>query len=245
MENKEEAMAKVKELVNQSNNIVILLGVGTLIESGGENIWSSRECYRIESIYHKSPDEMMAVGFYSARGSKFYDFYKNEIISEDHEPASLYYDIKRLQDSGKVKKIITQNVDGIHYKAGLTDCIELHGSIHNNVCPHCGKNFDLDYIKSAKAVPLCDVCGTSIKPGIRLFGENIANNLMTDAVNACEQADMIIALGTNMSDNMVRFCSADYKGDKFVLISKEEHYMDKYADIVIHDEVSKVLPLIF
>lgn len=240
----EQLIERVRNMVRDASQIVVLLGVGTIIESGGENIWSSRECYRLEDIYHKSPDEMMSVGFYSARRDKFFEFYRNEIISANLEPASLYYDLKRLQDQGKVKKIITQNTYGLHNKVGLEGVIELHGNIHNNWCPHCGKKFDLDYIQASKSVPLCDECGTAVRPGIRLFGENIANNLMTEAVNACEGAEIILALGTNMYDNMVKFCTGNYKGNKLILLTKEEHYMDKYADIVIHDKVCNSLPQI-
>ena len=89
---------------------------------------------------------------------------------------------------------------GLHYKAGLTNVVELHGNINNNYCPHCQKKFDIHYMRDAKSVPLCDECGTAIRPGIRLFGESIGNDLMTEAVNACEEADLILCLGTNMYD---------------------------------------------
>ena len=244
MSNEDAVIERVKNMVSESKNIVVLVGIGTIIESGGENLWSSRECYRLEGIYHKTPDEMMDVGFYSARRDKFFEFYKNEILSQDLEPASCYYDLKKLQETGKVRKFISQNIFGLHKKAGLKDVIELHGNIENNRCPHCGKEFDVKYMRNAKGVPLCDACGTAIRPGVLLFGETIANNLMTEAVNACEGADLILALGTNMYDNMVKFCTGTYKGNRLVLITKEEHYMDKYADFVIHDKVSNVLPKI-
>ena len=240
----EAVIEKVRKMIEESGKVVALLGIGTIIESGGENIWSSRECYRLEEIYHKSPDEMMNVGFYNARKDRFFEFYKNEIIKEEYEPASLYKDLKRLEDQGKLKMVITQNYYGLHEKVGLKNVIELHGNVQNNWCPHCGKKFTLEYIRNSKSVPLCDECGSCIHPGIRLFGENIANNLMTEAVNVCENADVILALGTNMYDNMVKFCTDNYKGGKLVLITKEEHYMDKYADYVIHDCVSNVLPQI-
>lgn len=242
MGTQEAVIERVKKMVSESSKIVVLTGIGTVIESGGENIWSSRECYRLEEIYHKTPDEMMNVGFYSARKDKFFEFYKNEIISKEYEPASLYADIKRLEDQGKLKMLITQNYYALAEKAGIKNVIALHGDVHNNWCPHCGKKFTVDYLRAAKAVPLCDECDSAIRPGIRLFGENIANNLMTEAVNACEDADMILALGTNMYDNMVKFCTGNYKGGKLVLITKEEHFMDKYADYVIHDNVCNVLP---
>lgn len=242
MGTQEAVIERVKKMISESSKIVVLTGIGTVIESGGENIWSSRECYRLEEIYHKTPDEMMNVGFYSARKDKFFEFYKKEIISKEYEPASLYADIKRLEDQGKLKMLITQNYYALAEKAGIKNVIQLHGDVHNNWCPHCGKKFTVDYMRAAKAVPLCDECDSAIRPGIRLFGENIANNLMTEAVNACEDADMILALGTNMYDNMVKFCTGNYKGGKLVLITKEEHFMDKYADYVIHDNVCNVLP---
>ncbi len=244
MKNTEQVIERVKRMVNESQRIVILLGVGTYIESGGDNLWSSRVCYYMEDRYHKSPDEMMSVGFYSARRDKFFEFYKNEIISKDLKPSSLYSDIVRLQKTGKIKRIITQNIDGLHTMAGLKDVLELHGNINKNWCPHCGKAFDLDYIRKSVNVPLCDKCFAPIRPGIRLYGENIENGLMTEAVNACEKADLILILGTNMYDNMVKFCTGFYNGSKLVLITKEEHYMDKCADVVIHDNVYNVLPQI-
>lgn len=237
-------LGRIKEMTAEANNIVVLLGVGALIESGGENLWSSRECYRLEDIYHKSPDEMMEVGFYSARRDKFFEFYKNEIIAKDLKPASLYYDIKKLQDAGKIKAIVTQNTDDLHNQAGLKDVIELHGNINNNKCPHCQKTFDLQYMRNAKAVPLCDECHTSIRPGILLFGESMDNQKMTEAVNACEGADLILCLGTNMYDGMVKFCTGTYTGERLVLISPEEHYMDKYADYVVHTTVCDAMKFI-
>ncbi len=244
MADQSEVIKKVRDMIDESSRIVVMLGVGAIIESGGENIWSSRECYRIEDIYHKSPDEMMSVGYYSARRDKFFDFYKREIIGVDLKPASLYQDLKRLQKKGKILKIITQSYYDLHNEAGLTDVVELHGNVNHNHCSECGKEFTLEYIRAQKGVPLCDECKSAIRPGVLLFGETIHNDLMTEAVNACEEADLILVLGTNMYDNMVKFCTEDYKSDRVVLITKEEHFTDRYADLVIHGKVSDVLPLV-
>lgn len=244
MADQSEIIKKVRDMIDESSRIVVMLGVGAIIESGGENIWSSRECYRIEDIYHKSPDEMMSVGYYSARRDKFFDFYKREIIGVDLKPASLYQDLKRLQKKGKILKIITQSYYDLHNEAGLTDVVELHGNVNHNHCSECGKEFTLEYIRAQKGVPLCDECKSAIRPGVLLFGETIHNDLMTEAVNACEEADLILVLGTNMYDNMVKFCTEDYKSDRVVLITKEEHFTDRYADLVIHGKVSDVLPLV-
>ena len=185
---------------------------------------------------------MMSVGYYSARRDKFFDFYKREILGVDLKPAGLYQDLKRLQKRGKILKIITQSYYDLHNKVGLTDVVELHGNVNHNHCSECGKEFTLEYIKAQKGVPLCDECKSAIRPGVLLFGETIHNDLMTEAVNACEEADLILVLGTNMYDNMVKFCTEDYKSDRVVLITKEEHFTDRYADLVIHDRVSDVLP---
>ena len=245
MTDQKETIQKVKEMVYHSSKIVVMVGVGGIIESGGENIWSSRECYRIEDIYHKSPDEMMSVGYYSARRDKFFEFYKNEIIGKDLKPASLYSDLKRLEKTGRILKIVTQNYYDLHHRAGLRNVVELYGNVKQNHCTRCGKEFPEEYIREAKGVPLCDECKAPIRPGVLLYGETIHNDLMTEAVNACEAADLILILGTNMNDNMVRFCTGNYEGDQpLVLITKEEHYSDHYADYVIHGKVSDMLPLI-
>jgi len=235
-------IGKVRAMIEDAQQIVVMLGVGTVIESGGENIWSSRECYRIEEIYHKSPDEMMSVGYYSARRDKFFEFYKKEILGANLKPAPLFKDLKRLQKAGKIRKIITQNYYDLHHQAGLKDVVELYGNVKNNHCTRCGKEFSEEFVRKSKGVPLCDDCNAAIRPGILLFGEKIHNDLMTEAVNACEDADLILVLGTNMYDNMVKFCTGNYTGERLVLISKEEHYTDRYADFVIHDTVSNALP---
>ncbi len=244
MNDQNATIQAVREILRRSSNVVALLGVGTVIESGGENIWSARECYRIEEAYHKSPDEMMSVGYYSARRDQFFNFYKKEILGRKMimKPAPLYKELFRMQRSGKLKKVITQNYYNMHSEAGLDDVVELHGNIMNNRCPHCGKKFSVDYIREAKGVPLCDECGTAIRPGILLYGETIGNNLMTEAVNACENAETILVLGTNMYDHMVQFCTGNYKGSHLILITKDEHFTDHYADYVIHGEVSEMLP---
>jgi NAD-dependent deacetylase len=184
------------------------------------------------------------VGYYSARRDKFFDFYKREILGPEMKPASLFKDLRKLQKTGRIRKMITQNYYDLHSEAGLRDVIELYGNIKNNICPRCGKSFSVEYMKNAKGVPQCDECKSAIRPGIMLFGEKIHNDLMTEAVNACEKADLILVLGTNMYDNMVKFCTGNYKGDRVVLITKEEHYTDRFADYVIHDKVSNVLPLL-
>ncbi|MCR5249975.1 MAG: hypothetical protein K6E50_05155 [Lachnospiraceae bacterium] len=244
MEDQKETIEKIRLLIRDSNRIVVMIGVGAVIESGGENLWSSRECYRIEEAYHKSPDEMMSVGYYSARSERFFDFYKREILGPRLTPAPLFKYVKRLQKTGKIRKIITQSYYDLSEQAGLRDVVALHGTIKNNHCTHCGKEFSVDYIRESSGVPICDDCKAPIRPGILLLGETIHNDLMTEAVNACEEADLILVLGTNMNDNMVRYCTGNYEAEHIVLITKEEHYSDKYADIVLHGIVSETLPLV-
>ena len=121
MEDQKETVEKIRQLIKDSNKIVVMIGVGAVIESGGENLWSSRECYRIEDAYHKSPDEMMSVGYYSARSERFFDFYKREILGVQLTPAPLFDYVKRLQKTGKVRKIVTQSYYDLSEQAGLTD----------------------------------------------------------------------------------------------------------------------------
>lgn len=238
----EESKERAKEILASANHIVALLGVGVVMECGGLNYLNNQVIYRIEEQYHRSPDEIMSSGFYSARTERFFQYYKDEYLADQCEPNETFRALKMLDDEGRLKACITQNTHGLEKKAGIRNVIELYGSRNVNWCTKCGKRFPMEYILHSKGVPVCDECHTTIRPGIRLYGEMIRNDVMTEAANTCQEADVLIVLGTNFYDSMVRFAINHYRGDKLVLISKHEHFRDKYADVIIHEEVKDVLP---
>lgn len=239
-----ESVERVKSILSGSKNIVALTGVGVVMECGAKNYLNNEVIYDVEDKYGRSPEEIMSSGYFNARIEKFFRYYKDEYLSDNCKPNETFEALKKLDDAGILSCCITTNTHGLEREVGIKNVIELYGTRMLNRCTGCGKRFPLKFINDAKGVPLCDECLKPIRPGIRLYGELIRNDLMTEAANACAEADALFVLGTNFFDSMVRFAISHYQGDKLVLITKHEHFRDKKADIVIHDEVKNVLPMI-
>lgn len=238
----DDSLERAKAVLKSSDRIVALLGVGVVMECGALNYLNNQVIYRIEDTYHHSPEEIMSSGFYSARTERFFQYYKEEYLADCCKPNETFEALKKLDEQGKLKACITTNTHGLEKEVGIGKVIELYGSRNVNWCTKCGKHFSVDYIRQSKGVPLCDECLNPIRPGIRLYGEMIRNDVMTEAANACQEADALLVLGTNFYDSMVRFAINHYSGDKLILLSKHEHFRDKSADIIIHEEVRSVLP---
>ena len=238
----EAVLGHVKTMISQANNIVCVTGLGTVVESGGVDIWSSDNLYRIEKEYGDSPEEILSAGLYATKKEKYYKFYKKEVISTLPEPNETFAALKKLQDRGKLRATISMNIYGLEYRSGLRNVIEFQGTIYSNYCPICKKNFPLDYILSAKNVPVCDECKVALRPGLRLFGESVRNDRMTEAAAACANADLVLVLGTNLYGSKVRYSTGHYTGNKLILINEEEHFTDRYADYVLHGKCKDILP---
>lgn len=237
-----DSIERTRDILKSCDKVVALLGIGTVMECGALNYLNNEVIYRIEDTYHRSPEEIMSSGFYSARTENFFKYYKDEYLQDTCEPNDTYRALKKLDDDGKLYACITQNTHGLEKKIGIHHVIEIYGNRNNNWCTKCGKHFDMDYILHSRGVPVCDECQGVIRPGIRLFGEMIRNDVMTEAASACQNAEALIVLGTNFYDPMVCFALNHYQGDNLILISKHVHYLDKSADIIIHRQVKDVLP---
>ena len=233
----------VKKLVKGAKHIVCIMGQEAMTECGGVNLWSPDNFYRIEKQYGKSPEEMLSAGELTARKVYFYNFYKNEVITTLPEPGPTYTAMKKLQEAGKLSEIISFNIYGLEYRAGLRNVIELAGSVYDNYCPLCKKLYPIEYVIESKGMPLCEECKAAVRPNIRLHSEKVQNDLYTQAVLAYRNADMILVLGGNLSGSKMRYCTGHYEGNKLVVIHSEPHYTDKYADYVICDSPMNVLPL--
>lgn len=242
IKSQEAILGHVKTLISQANNIVCITGLGTVVESGGTDIWSSDNLYRIEKEYGDSPEELLSAGVYATKKEKYYKFYKKEVISILPEPGAIFAALKKLQDVGKLRATISMNIYGLEYQSGLRNVIEFQGTIYHNHCPLCKKNFSLDYIKEAYGVPICDQCKVALRPGLRLFGESVRNDRMTEAAVACSDADLVLVIGTNLYSSKVRYATGYYAGNKLILINDEEHFTDKYADYVLHGQCKDILP---
>lgn len=243
MRKMEEAVLNhVKTLISQANNIVCVTGLGTLVESGGIDFWDIDHLCRIEREYGDSPEELLSAGFYATKKEKFYNFYKKEVISTIPKPSETYAALKKLQDMGKLRATISLNICGLEYRSGIRNVIEFQGTIYNNYCPLCKKNFSLEYLLDAKGVPVCDDCKVALRPGLRLFGESVRNDRMTEAAVACANADLVLVLGTNLYGSKVRYSTGHYTGNKLILINEEEHFTDRYADYVLYGKCKDILP---
>ncbi len=238
----EENIRLAEDILKNSKRIVVLTGIGVAMECGGKNYLNNEVIYDVEDKYGRSPEEIMSSGYYSARIEKFYRYYKEEYLADTCSPNETFDALKKLDDAGRLLCCITTNTYGLEKEVGIRNVVELYGTRMLNRCSGCGKRFPLKYVIDAKGVPICDKCMQPIRPGIRLYGELIRNDLMTEAANACAHADALFVLGTNFFDSMVRFAISHYQGDKLVLITKHKHFRDKKADIIIHDEVQNVLP---
>lgn len=243
-ETKEQKIERVKKMLYESKRVVCLVGIGTAMECGGINLVNQDVAYRVEEKYHYSPEEIYSTGFYSARTDFFYRFYHDEILSLETVPNETYRAIKQIEMWGKLRACITRNIYDLPRKAGIYHVIEMEGNIYHNYCTKCGKTFSIDYVKKANGTPRCDSCGATVRPAIRLNGEMLRNDVMTEAANACQDADMIFVLGTNLRDPAVGEILKYFQTERLVLISKNKHFSDKMATVCINDEVRNVLPQI-
>ena len=232
----------IRKMIKNAKHIVCIMGQEAMVECGGVDLWSSENLYRIEKTYKKSPEEMLSAGELTARKVYFYDFYKNEVIRQLPVPGPTYEALRVLQDDGRLGEIISFNIYGLEYRAGLRNVIPLSGSVYENYCPLCKRNYPVEFLKKSKGIPICEDCKAAIRPNIRLHSEQVQNDLYTQAALACARADMILVIGTNLSGSKIRYCTGHYNGDKLVVIHKEPHYTDKYADYVLLASPKEVMP---
>lgn len=228
-------------MLKDSDNIVCLAGMGLVNESHYPHHRTAEHAYETEKKYGYSPEELLSTRFYNTRPEQFYAYYRNEILHEG-EPCSAFYALTNLEKRHKLKAVITGSVHGIPQKAGCRNVIELHGNVHKNFCPRCKREYSVDYLKNYKdIVPVCEHCGVTIHPGMMLMGEMIDNSLMTSAINAVENADLLLVLGGDMTTNIAANLVKYYRGNKLVVISDLHHYLDETANLVIHGSPSKIL----
>lgn len=231
----------IKKALMESNYTVAVCGTGMLREMGVYSLRDESRAYDIEQKYGNSPEEIFTSAFYSTRPEKFFDFYKNELLSEERDPGDAFYSLARLEEKGKLDSIITNNVFGYPQKAGCDNVIELHGNVENNVCINCGARYGKDYILNSKGVPRCEHCGYQVRPKLVFYGEAINNSIMTAASTEIARAELLLVLGTNLrsapTDTYIKY----FNGNKLLLVNPEEDFADRKADIVVHEPVSDFL----
>lgn len=229
---------KFKEAVENSNYIVFFGGAGVSTESGIPDFRSVDGLYNQK--YKYPPEVMVSHSFYVSKTEEFYDFYKDKMIFKDAKPNQAHLKLAELEQQGKLKAVITQNIDGLHQAAGSKEVLELHGSVHRNYCECCGKFFDLDYILDSKGVPKCDQCGATVKPDVVLYEEGLDSETLSKTVYHISKADMLIIGGTSLAVYPAAGLIDYFKGDNLVVINMAPTPRDKFADIVINKKIGEV-----
>ena len=238
---------RLKEIINNSENIVFFGGAGVSTESNIPDFRSESGLYNAKQRYGRSPEEILSHSFFTRHTDVFFDYYKNNLIYTDARPNKAHRALAKLEAEGKLKAVVTQNIDGLHEKAGSRTVFELHGSVLRNYCMDCGEFYDLDYVMDDENcegnIPKCRKCGGIVKPDVVLYEEALDEDCMMGAIRAIQQADTMIIGGTSLvvypAAGLIRY----FGGKKLVLINKQATPYDGQADLVINDSIGKVMDL--
>ncbi|HIV79749.1 MAG TPA: NAD-dependent protein deacylase [Candidatus Avanaerovorax faecigallinarum] len=234
----------LKKILDESSSVVFFGGAGVSTESGIPDFRSESGLYHAQQVYGYAPETMLSSDFYYRHPELFFRYYKENLIHTEAEPNAAHRALARLEKEGKLTAVVTQNIDGLHQKAGSEKVYELHGSVLRNYCEKCGKFYDLDYVMAEKncdhRVPYCS-CGGRIKPDVVLYGEMLNEDVISGAVNAISKADTLIIGGTSLAVYPAAGLINYFGGRYLVLINKTKTPYDDRADLVIYDSIGKVM----
>ncbi|MDO4940638.1 MAG: NAD-dependent protein deacylase [Erysipelotrichaceae bacterium] len=226
---------KLQQAIDKANKIVIFSGAGMSTASGIPDFRSATGLYK--NVYRA--EEMLSHSFFVRNPEEFYEFYKDKMIYEEALPNYAHEFIAKLQDKKDVT-VVTQNIDGLHQRAGSKKVYELHGSILRNYCEDCDAFYDLKKITTSDGVPRCDKCGGIIKPDVVLYEESLDEQCIDGAVNAIAKCDLLIICGTSLNVYPAAGFVRYFRGDTLAIINKDVTAYDNNCDIVIHDDLVKV-----
>ena len=229
---------QLKEMVASSDNIVFFGGAGVSTESGIPDFRS------VDGLYHQKfrypPETILSHTFYERHKEEFFDFYRQKLIAPEARPNAAHVKLAQWERDGKLKAVITQNIDGLHQMAGSHKVLELHGSVLRNYCEECGKFYDVEFVKNSTGIPRC-TCGGIVKPDVVLYEEGLDQQTLEDAVYAIHHADMLIIGGTSLAVYPAAGLIDYYRGNKLVLINKTPTPRDSIANLVIQGSIGEVL----
>ena len=234
----------LKNMIKESNNIVVLTGAGVSTDSGIKDFRSKDGLYNMKNNYDYPPEYLLSNRCFYDNIEEFFKFYKENMNLLDYEPNITHKYLKILEDSGKLKAIITQNIDGLHTKAGNKNVYEIHGTIYKNHCIKCNKEYQAKDIFSSKGIPMC-TCGGVIKPDVVLYGEMLPSDTYDKAEKAVYNSDMLIVLGTSLTVYPASGLVNLFNGKYLVIINRDETPFDDRADLVINDNLNNVFSKIY
>ena len=231
---------ELKRIIDESSNIVFFGGAGVSTESGIPDFRSATGLYNQDLGREVSPEEMVSHTFYVNHPKQFFEFYRDKLIYEDAEPNDCHKALAELEKQGKVKAVVTQNIDGLHQKAGSKVVWELHGSTLRNYCESCGTFYGLSKVTGTDGVPTCDKCGGRVKPDVVLYEEGLDSAVIDGAVRAISEADTLIVGGTTLIVYPAAGLIHYFHGKHIVLINMSATSADGSADLVIREPIGEV-----
>lgn len=242
----EEKIENFQKIYDNSDSIVFFGGAGVSTESGIPDFRSQDGLYSQQWKY--PPETIISRSFFDANPVEFYRFYREKLIIKNIEPNTAHFQLAKMEEKGKLKAIVTQNIDGLHQKAGSRNVFELHGSTLRNFCMDCGAEYGIDFIaeseNSPDKLPRCEKCGGLVKPDVVLYEESLDQNVINGAVNAIKNADTLIIGGTSLVVYPAAGLIDYFRGKNIVLINKSATAGDARANLVIHESIGKVLGML-
>ena len=233
-------MKTLQEIIDCSNRIVFFGGAGVSTESGIPDFRSENGVFNSMKKYGETPEKLVSHSYFINHTEEFYQYYKENLIFNDAKPNKAHIALAKLEEIGKLKAVITQNIDGLHQKAGSKNVLELHGNANRNYCQICNKKYDANYILESDNIPRCE-CGGIIKPDVVLYEEPLNTGLLNFATSYIESADTLIVGGTSLVVYPAAGLITHFKGENLVLINKSPTDYDSFADLVINEPIGETL----
>ncbi len=245
----EEKIARLKNIISSMKSGVLFTGAGISVPSGIPDFRSESGLYSTKYIKDQNgkpvsycAEQILSHSFFMEHGREFFNFYKDKMLYPDAKPNAAHIYFAKLEQLGKLDAIVTQNIDGLHQMAGAKNVFELHGSVYRNYCMACGKHgFDLNYVLSSDGEPRCDNCRGRVRPEVVLYEESLLNSVVSGAIDALENADVLLVVGTSLSVYPAAGLIHYFSGKELVLINKSATEGDRYATLVIHGDIEKVV----
>lgn len=235
----EEQLAELKRIVEASDNIVFFGGAGVSTESGIPDFRSVDGLYNQQ--YDYPPETILSHSFYRRNPQEFYRFYRNKMLFTDALPNAAHRKLAELERQGKLRAVITQNIDGLHQAAGSKTVLELHGSVLRNYCERCGQFHSIDDILTSDGVPVCKNCGGAVKPDVVLYEESLNQDVLNSAIRYIRDADVLIIGGTSLAVYPAAGLIDYFRGEKLVVINKAPTPRDSHADLLLQAPIGEVL----
>ena len=231
----------LKKWIEESDNIVFFGGAGVSTESGIPDFRGEKGIFKAVSDYGVRPEVILSHSFFKVNKDVFFDYYKKNLVCLDAKPNKAHIALAKLEEEGKVKAVITQNIDNLHQKAGSKNVLELHGTLYKNYCIKCGQQYDMEYVMNGPIVTKCEKCGGVVRPDVVLYEESLDTDVLEKAVYYIQNADVLIVGGTSLAVYPAAGLINYYRGNKLVLINKSETGYDSRADLIIRENIGEVL----